>query len=57
MRAKHLWVPNWTKGQHWLAYWDVFGRPDPKPAYVRGDRYWWWDEEKYQALKAEGALR
>ncbi|MDU8946077.1 extracellular solute-binding protein [Ovoidimarina sediminis] len=57
MRAKHLWVPNWTKGQHWLAYWDVFGRPDAKPAYVRGDRYWWWDEEKYQALKAEGALR
>ena len=57
MRAKHLWVPNWTKGEHWLAYWDVFGRPEAKPPYIRGDRYWWWDEDKYQALKAQGALR
>ncbi len=57
MRSRHIWVPNWTKGEHWLAYWDVFGRPDTKPPYIRGDRYWWWDEEKYQALLAQGALR
>ena len=57
LRDKVLWVPNWFKGSHWIAYWDVFGRPDIKPLYSRGHDYWWWDEEKFQALKAEGALR
>ncbi len=57
LRAKHIWAPQWTKGAHWLAYWDVFGRPDTKPPFARGEDYWWWDEEKYQALRAEGALR
>lgn len=57
LRAKHLWAPNWHKGTHWLAYWDVFGRPEVRPTYVRGEDYWWWDEEKYQALRDAGALR
>ena len=57
LRHHRLWVPNWHKGAHWIAYWDVFGRPDVKPPYDRGETYWWWDEEKYQALKAVGALR
>ncbi len=57
LRDKVLWVPNWFKGSHWIAYWDVFGRPEAKPAYSRGHDYWWWDEEKFQALKAEGAIR
>ncbi|WP_172294233.1 extracellular solute-binding protein [Pseudoruegeria sp. HB172150] len=56
LRAKHIWVPNWYKGTQWLAYWDVFGMPEVKPPYDRGEDYWWWDEEKYQALKAQGAL-
>jgi microcin C transport system substrate-binding protein len=57
LRAKHIWVPNWFKGTHWIAYWDVFGRPDRKPLYDRGDQFWWWDEERYEALQAQGALR
>ncbi|MCV6591519.1 MAG: extracellular solute-binding protein [Silicimonas sp.] len=57
LRDKILWVPNWHKGTHWLAYWDVFGKPEVKPPYIRGEDYWWWDEGKYQALKAAGALR
>ncbi|MEO1795363.1 MAG: ABC transporter substrate-binding protein, partial [Pseudomonadota bacterium] len=57
LRAKHIWVANWSKGEHWLAYWDVFGKPDVKPPYIRGDRYWWWDEAKYDALREQGALR
>lgn len=56
LRAKHIWVPNWYKGSHWLAYWDVFGQPDIKPTYDRGVEYWWWDQEKYEALQAQGAL-
>lgn len=57
LRAKHIWVPNWHKGSHWIAYWDVFGKPAEKPPYDRGIDYWWWDQEKYDALKAAGALR
>ncbi len=57
LRARHIWVSNWTKGEHWLAHWDVFGRPEIKPPFTRGHRYWWYDEDKAAALRAAGALR
>ncbi|MEM0949039.1 MAG: extracellular solute-binding protein [Pseudomonadota bacterium] len=57
LRAQHIWVSNWTKGAHWLAYWDVFGRPETKPPFIRGDRYWWFDQAKFDALQDQGALR
>lgn len=57
LRDKRIWIPNWFKGSHWLAYWDVFGKPEQKPPYDRGVDYWWWVPEKYERLKAEGALR
>ena len=46
LRDRIIWVPNWYKGAHWIAYWDVFGRPETKPPYDRGTDFWWWDEEK-----------
>ncbi len=57
LRAKQIWVPQWTKGTHWLAYWDIFGRPEIKPTYDRGVDFWWIDQAKLDALKAQGALR
>jgi microcin C transport system substrate-binding protein len=57
LRSKQVWVPNWTKAAYWIAYWDVFGRPDEQPPYSRGDAYWWFDQAKHDALRAEGALR
>ena len=57
LRAMQIWVPNWSKGSYWLAYWDVFGKPDQPPLYSRGDSYWWFDQAKYDKLKAQGALR
>lgn len=57
LRQQQIWVPNWSKGSFWIAYWDVFGRPETPPLYSRGDGYWWFDQTKYDALKAEGALR
>ena len=57
LRALHVWVPNWYKAAHNVAYWDVFGRPAVKPPYSRGVlALWWLDQEKYERLKAEGAL-
>lgn len=58
LRSLHIWVPNWFKPEHNLAYWDVFGRPDTKPLYSRGVMdTWWMDQEKLDSLKAKGALR
>ena len=57
LRQKQIWVSNWHKPSFWVAYWDVFGRPSAPPKYARGDAYWWFDQAKYDKLKAEGALR
>jgi microcin C transport system substrate-binding protein len=47
LRAEHFWVPNWHKGSHWIAHWDIFGRPAIKPKYDRGIiDTWWYDPEK-----------
>ena len=55
LRDRILWVPNWYKGTHWIAYWDVFGRPAEKPPFDRGTDYWWWDAEKADLLRRAGA--
>ena len=57
LRAKQIWVPNWYSGKFLIAYWDIYGRPDQPPPYSRGDAYWWFDQAKFDKLKAEGALR
>jgi microcin C transport system substrate-binding protein len=57
LRSRHIWVPNWYSGKYLVAYWDVFGKPEAKPRYARGDTTWWFDQAKYDRLKAEGALR
>jgi microcin C transport system substrate-binding protein len=47
IRTARYWVPHWYKTSHWLAYWDVFGRPPTKPRYARGiPETWWYDREK-----------
>jgi len=57
LRAMHIWVPNWYKGTHWIAYWDVFRKPEAKPPYDRGIDTWWFDQVRYDALRDAGALR
>lgn len=47
LRANYYWVPQWNKNSHWLATWDVFGRPAGKPLYDRGTpETWWWDADR-----------
>jgi microcin C transport system substrate-binding protein len=51
IRSGRYWVPHWYKASHWLAYWDVFGRPDAQPRYARGiPDTWWYDREKGEKL-------
>lgn len=47
IRAGRYWVPHWYKATHWLATWDVFGRPEAKPRYgLPSETSWWFDAEK-----------
>ena len=51
IRSGRYWVPHWYKPSHWLAFWDVFGRPEVKPRFARGiPETWWYDQEKAARL-------
>jgi len=58
LRAMHIWVPQWFKDVHTVAYWDTYGLPDPAlaPYGLDPTTTWWWDAEKAAALQAAGAL-
>ena len=36
LRAGRYWIPHWYKPSHWIAHWDVFGRPQRVPRYNPG---------------------
>jgi microcin C transport system substrate-binding protein len=51
-------IPQWYKKENWLAYYDVFGRPDELPPLAVGlYDFWWYDADKAQALRDKGVLR
>jgi microcin C transport system substrate-binding protein len=51
LRAERIWVPHWYKANHWIAHWDVFGRPQKSPRYDPGIiSTWWWDAEKAKQI-------
>jgi len=55
VRAGRYWVPNWYKASHWIAYWDLFGRPPAQPRYFRGiPDTWWYDPDKAAKIKLRG---
>ncbi len=60
LRAMHIWVPQWYKGEHNIAYFDMYERPytDTPPPNGMGElSIWWFNPEKAQALRAAGAIR
>jgi microcin C transport system substrate-binding protein len=55
IRAGRYWIPHWYKPSHWIAYWDVFGRPAAQPRYFRGiPETWWHDRDKAAKLQRSG---
>jgi microcin C transport system substrate-binding protein len=51
LRSEHYWVAGWFKPHHWIAYWDMFGKPASKPQYARGiPETWWYEAEKAAKL-------
>ncbi len=57
LRAMHIWVPQWYKAAHNVAYLDFFERPEELPPYSMGEMdFWWYNAEKAEKLKAAGAF-
>jgi microcin C transport system substrate-binding protein len=55
IRAGRYWIPHWYKPSHWIAYWDVFGRPAAQPRYFRGiPETWWHDRDKAAKIQQQG---
>jgi microcin C transport system substrate-binding protein len=55
IRAGRYWIPHWYKPSHWIAYWDVFGRPPAQPRYFRGiPETWWYDADKAAKIQRAG---
>lgn len=47
LRARHDWIPNYHKANHWVAFWDMFGFKEPKPDYAFPiESLWWFDKDK-----------
>jgi microcin C transport system substrate-binding protein len=51
LRAGRYWVPHWYKPSHWIAQWDLYGRPTNSPRYDTGIlSTWWYDSEKAKRI-------
>ncbi len=57
LRAHGFWVPRWGNSEHWVAYWNQYGHPDPLPPFNLGLLdLWWFDAAAAARLEAAGAL-
>ncbi len=51
LRAGRYWIPMWWNPTEWLAYWDMFDRPQTKPKFGSGaPSIWWYDAEKAKRI-------
>ena len=58
LRNKVIWVPQWFKNKHTIAYYDMYEHPEALPPYDIGVLdTWWMNSEKYNDLKEKGALK
>ena len=48
----HYVIPNWHLNAFRIASWDLFGRPETRPAYGLGFHSWWIDEAKAERVRA-----
>ncbi len=55
IRSGRYWIPQWYKASHWIAYWDMFGRPPAQPRYARGiPDTWWYEPDRAAKLERAG---
>ena len=50
-RAGRYWIPMWHAPAVWLAYWDMYERPDVQPKFGGGaPATWWFNPEKARRI-------
>lgn len=56
LRSIGFTIPQWFKKKYTVAYYDIYEHPEAMPPYDLGYLdFWWFNAEKYEALKAAGA--
>jgi microcin C transport system substrate-binding protein len=58
LRSEYVIVPRYFKKDNWVAYYNMYERPEVLPPYGLGElSIWWYNAEKADALKAKGVLK
>lgn len=57
LRAERFWIPQWQKGVHTVAYYDMFRFKEVPPLALSPIDNWWFDADAAAALKAAGAFQ
>lgn len=58
LRHEFIMIPVWYNPSHWVAYYDKFEHPETIPPYALGQLdFWWYNQDKADALIESGALR
>ena len=57
LRAERFWIPQWQKGVHTVAYYDVFRFKEVPPLALSPIDNWWYDADRAEELRAAGAFQ
>jgi microcin C transport system substrate-binding protein len=58
LRYEFIMIPVWYNPSHWVAYYDQYEHPEEIPPFALGQLdFWWYNQDKADALRAAGALR
>jgi microcin C transport system substrate-binding protein len=57
LRSLRSMIPGWHNDSAWMAYWDIFGKPERPPQYAPTSSFmgvvsntWWYDQEKAKKI-------
>lgn len=58
LRHAFFLIPTGYNPDHWVAYWDQYEHPEEIPPFALGTLdFWWFNQDKADALRSAGALR
>ncbi len=57
LRAERFWIPQWQKGVHTVAYYDMYRFAEIPPLALSPLDNWWYDADAAEALRAAGAFQ
>ncbi|AEI95459.1 extracellular solute-binding protein [Roseobacter litoralis] len=58
LRYEFIMIPVWYNPSHWVAHYDQYEHPADIPPFALGQLdFWWYNQDKADALRAAGALR